>query len=97
MRRFSLFLLATLALSSCAPQLTAPPDNDPATVTLSQHDGFTFLDFWAGPLPVYDLRIEISYSNLRLNAPAWCKPDAKKVRCTVPTLPAGKNFVLPMT
>ena len=99
MRRLPLLLLASLMLAGCAPALepATPPDSDPATVNIVQKDEFTIFGFAAGPLVAYDLRVEITGANLRLNAPAWCKPDADAVRCTVPELPAGKNFILPMT
>jgi len=71
-------------------------DDEPATATLSSHDGFLWFELSAGPLPLYDLRVAVTYSELRANTPKWCKPDGNRVLCTVPTLPAGKNFVLPM-
>ncbi|WP_288480493.1 hypothetical protein [uncultured Deinococcus sp.] len=62
----------------------------PATASTS------ILNFSAGQLDVLDLVVKVSGDDLRVNAPTYCRADRQDILCTVPTVPAGKNFILPM-
>ena len=92
MRRVGLLLALVLGLAACAPAIIVS-DGDPGTLTLTQQG----LIFASGPTMAYELRLEVAGSALRVNAPQWCKPDGSVIACLVPTIPAGKNFLLPLT
>ncbi len=62
----------------------------PATASTS------ILKFSAGQLDVLDLTVKVSGNDLRVNAPRYCRTDRQEILCTVPDVPAGKNFILPM-
>ncbi|MDO4246787.1 MAG: hypothetical protein Q4C89_12250 [Deinococcus sp.] len=99
-----LFALVALLLGSCAPsvmQPSVPPAVAPANVQDSAGGGLKFLGeslwFAAGTLEAWDVQVKISGDNLRVNAPDFCRVDRADILCTVAKIPAGKNFVLPMT
>ena len=96
MKRAALMLLSALALAACAPALTQP-DNDPATLTLLTTAGAaTLLTFFAGNADAY-LKLTLKGNDLRVNAAKYCVPERSGIVCTVPRVPAGGNFVLPVT
>jgi hypothetical protein len=84
-----------VALAACSPGLTAPPDNDPATLRFApEPPGVLF--YGGGPVTL-DFTLTVSGDSLRINAPQWCKPDQDRILCTVPVIPAGKNFILSLS
>ncbi|GBF05830.1 hypothetical protein DAERI_060090 [Deinococcus aerius] len=88
-------LLGCLLLAACAPGLTRPasePDPDGGGLRFMG----TTLFFGAGLSDVLDLSILISGTDLRVNAPQFCRVNRADIECTVPKLPKGGNFVLPM-
>lgn len=93
----SLLLLSGLLLAGCAPQT-----NSTAMLSVDSTGGFSPIGtppaiwFAAGKADVSNLVLTVSGDALRANAPDYCKVNAAKIICTVPTLPAGQNFVLPM-
>lgn len=52
--------------------------------------------FMAGQSDALDVQITITGNHLRANAPDYCTVNGQAILCNIPTLPAGKNFVLPM-
>lgn len=100
----SVFALAALLLGSCAPsvmQPSVPPAVPQASVQDSAGGGLKFLGeslwFAAGTLEAWDVQVKVSGDNLRVNAPDFCRVDRADILCTFSKIPAGKNFVLPMT
>lgn len=90
-------LLLAGVLAACAPAATLPPSRDSDQAVLNITGTPPTLLFGAGISDVVDLAITIKGKDLRVNAPEFCKPaNVYDVLCTVPRLPAGKNFVLPM-
>ena len=88
-------LLIGLGACAPAPAQTTPSDRDQAVLNITGTP--PTLLFGAGISDVVDLHILIKGKDLRVNAPTFCKPaNVFDVLCTVPRLPAGKNFVLPM-
>ena len=100
-KRFCLLtLVGLLSLAACTPRLSPQPvDNDPARLSLRQAagDSYSTLNFWSGALDVYALRLVLTGSDLRVNALKYCAVDNQQIRCTVPSVPAGGNFVLPIS
>lgn len=97
MKRASV-VLAALLLGACAP--TA---NNVSTAPLDPYGGGLkpirtppVIWFSAGTIDLFDLVVTIYGSNLRANDIEHCKVDGMAIKCTVPALPAGQNFVLPM-
>ncbi|WP_288481801.1 hypothetical protein [uncultured Deinococcus sp.] len=92
-----------MALLGCAPSITATPTptlSDPGQAGLyflatSTGDTAT-LSFSAGQFDAFDLTVKVSGNDLRVNAPRYCRTDRQEILCTVPDVPAGKNFILPM-
>lgn len=103
MRR-SLALACLLTLAACAPAAVPSVGGGAVAVVDPSDGGRAFLSatwgekvaFYAGSLDAYDLVLRVSGDGLRVNAPEYCRVDVRDVLCTVPQLPAGKNFVLPM-
>ncbi len=97
-RTFLLLVLGGLVLGACAPVTTAPQTSalDPYGGGLKPLGTPPALWFMAGSKDVFSLTVTVSGNNLRANAPDWCAASGANIVCTVPTLPAGKNFVLPM-
>lgn len=107
MKRALLGLCVVLigGLAACAPPATVTGGgasavanaSDPGHASLSalwgQDSGLTFT---AGSLDALDLKLVLSGTSLKVNAPSWCVVDRQDIVCTVKLLPAGKNFVLPM-
>lgn len=96
-----LFAVAALLLGACAP-VAVPPLTAPPSVSDKEGEGglhFVQDDLWfkAGLLDAFDVNITIRGKDLRVNAPQHCQVKQTDILCTVPVLPAGKNFVLPMT
>lgn len=85
-------LFGCLLLAACAPTVARAPDPDGGGLKFV---GST-LFFGAGLSDVLDLYVTISGSDLRVNAPQFCRVNRADIVCTVPTLPKGGNFVLPM-
>jgi hypothetical protein len=95
MRRSLLAPVLALSLAACAPALTtSAPDPDQGRLSLTGPP--LVLDFVAGLSDVKDLVVTISGADLRVNAPKYCRADRQQIVCTVPTLPKGGNFMLPM-
>ncbi|GGO24671.1 hypothetical protein [Deinococcus humi] len=94
----SLVLASLLCgLVACAPAATvAPPDRDGAALRLASIEGGVTAYFNAGLSDVFPLKFTITGSDLRVNAPQYCNVSNAAILCTVPRLPAGGNFVLPM-
>ncbi|KQR22710.1 hypothetical protein [Deinococcus sp. Leaf326] len=99
MRRLLVFtVIGALGLAGCAPtafvQASVP---DPGQAVLGFQTGKdAVLGFSAGKLDAFDLVVKVSGEGLRVNAPSYCHVERRDILCTVPTLPAGKNFILPM-
>lgn len=93
----ALLLLVACALAGCAPsQVAAPPLADPDRADLVFFADPLALKFGAGLADALDVRVTVNGDDLRVNAPTYCKLDRQQIVCTVPRVPAGKNFVLPM-
>lgn len=105
MRR-SLALACLLTLAACAPAAVPSVGGGTVAVVDPSDGGRAFLSatwseyskvaFYAGSLDAYDLVLRVSGDGLRINAPEYCRVDVRAILCTVPQLPAGRNFVLPM-
>lgn len=99
MKRLLLFtVVGAFGLAGCAPptlvQASVP---DPGQAVLGFQTGKdAVLGFSAGKLDAFDLVVKVSGEGLRVNAPSYCHVERRDILCTVPTLPAGKNFILPM-
>lgn len=97
-RTAPLMLLSALMLGACAPVAMQP-----ATSPLDVYGGGLkpigtppAIWFSAGTADLFDLVVTIKGSNMRANAPDWCAASGADIVCNVPSLPAGRNFVLPM-
>lgn len=95
MKRALLALVAGLLLAGCTLRLaTTAPDPDGGGLKFMGSPPVLF--FGAGLSDVLDLSIKISGADLRVNAPQFCQVDRHDIICTVPKVPKGGNFVLPM-
>lgn len=89
-----------IGLVACAPAATggppSAPDLDSAALRLAASDGGVTAYFNAGLSDVLPLKFTVTGNDLRVNAPQYCNVSNAAILCTVPRLPAGGNFVLPM-
>lgn len=98
-------LLLGVLLAGCAPALfsgspvvsaTAPADPSAATLSASWSAEQSRVTFGAGTEAALGYTLKIDGVGVRVNAPQVCRVVDLSVLCTVPTLPAGGNFILPM-
>lgn len=95
-----LLVAACVLLAGCSVT-TARGPADPGQGTLTflttpSTPTTPILNFSAGQLDAFDLVVKVSGDDLRVNAPTYCRAERRDILCTVPTVPAGKNFILPM-
>ena len=106
MKRACLLLVSVLSLAACAPTTSPVVGGGAVAVVDPADEGRAYLSatwaeqskvgFYAGSLDAYDLVLRVSGDGLRINAPNYCRVDVRDILCTVPSLPAGRNFMLPM-
>ncbi len=111
MKRSLVIGVLALGLAACAPNMSPvapvvgggavavadPADEGRASLSATWGEQ-SRVEFSAGNLDAYGVVLRVSGDGLRVNAPTWCTvpKDSRDILCTVPQLPAGKNFVLPM-
>lgn len=109
MKRSLVIGVLALGLAACAPNMSPvapvvgggavsvadPADEGRASLSATWGEQ-SKATFYAGSLDAYGVVLRVSGDGLRVNAPSYCRADVRDILCTVPQLPAGKNFVLPM-
>jgi hypothetical protein len=89
------FLVAALALASCAPSQGKPAPKDPgfATLTFTTGASFDVIQFEAGEQDALNPHVLLTGPKIEVNAPDVCAVlKAGAVLCTLPTVPAGQGY-----
>lgn len=109
MKRSLVIGVLALGLAACAPNMSPvapvvgggavavadPADEGRAALSATWGEQ-SRVEFSAGNLDAYGVVLRVSGDGLRVNASSYCRADVRDILCTVPSLPAGRNFVLPM-
>lgn len=105
MKRLALVVFGALALTGCVsqsfPSADRPRDPTPAAVGVFSPEGKAYQEvrFGAGLSDVELYRLAVSGGTIRVND-ARCRAEAPGIVCRFEPglpVPAGKNFVLPIT